>query len=100
MPTVCVPKHSSTVQGAGLCCQQVGAGLTAPPPNTILPVYQPGQAATLPPGRIVGVTDAGGHCASCMIVGSTSKKHPGQPVLKFIRGGPSCPKSRTGCCAL
>src|SRR5229473_5117339 len=100
VPTVCVPKHSSTVQGAGLCCQQVGAGLTAPPPGTVLPVYQKGQAASLPPGRIVGVTDSGGHCASCMIVGSTSPKHPGRPVLKFIRGGPSCPTSRSGCCSL
>lgn len=100
MPTVCVPKHSSTVQGAGLCCQQVGAGLTPPPPGTVLPVYQKGQAASLPPGRIVGVTDSGGHCASCMIVGSTSPKHPGRPVLKFIRGGPSCPTSRSGCCSL
>jgi hypothetical protein len=100
MPSVCVPKHSSTVQGAGLCCQQVGAGLTVPPPGTVLPVYQKGQAAALPPGRIVQVTDSGGHCASCMVVGSTSPKHPGRPVLKFIRGGPSCPTSRSGCCSL
>lgn len=98
---VCIPHHSGgRVPGAGLCCQQVGSGLTAPAPGTILAPYVPGQAASLPVGRIVQVTDAGGHCASCMIVGSASAKHRGKPVLKFIRGGPSCPTAGTGCCAL
>jgi hypothetical protein len=95
----CVNTHSTKVQGAGLCCTAVQSGLLTPPaPGVILPQYAPGQAATLPPGRITQVTDAGGHCASCMIVGSSSKKHPGKPVLKFIRGGPTCPSSGTGCC--
>ena len=97
-------KSSQKVQGPGLCCAQVGVagGLVAPPPGTILPTYQPGQAdaGTIPAGRIVQVTDAAGHCASCMIVGSKSKKHPGKPVLMFVRGGPACPTAGTGCCAL
>jgi hypothetical protein len=98
----CANTHSSKVQGAGICCAQVGVGLTAPPKGTTLPAYQPGQAnaGTIPAGRIVQVTDAGGHCASCMIVGSTSRKHPGKPVLKFVRGGPACPTAGTGCCSL
>jgi hypothetical protein len=97
----CTYKHSSTVQGPGLCCQAVqNGGLIVPPAGTILPQYTPGSAATLPAGRHVQVVDSGGHCATCMIVGSTSKKHPGKPVLKFIRGGPGCPTSSTGCCAL
>lgn len=99
----CTTTHrvSSNVQGAGLCCQAVQSGLLTPPPKgTTLPVYTPGSASTLPAGRITVVTDAAGHCASCMIVGSASKKHPGRPVLKFIRGGPSCPSATGGCCAL
>ncbi len=100
-PMACVTTHSSKVQGAGLCCAAVQSGaLTPPPPGTTLPVYTPGQAYTLPPGRITTVTDSAGHCASCMIVGSSSRKHPGRPVLKFIRGGPSCPTAGTGCCAM
>jgi hypothetical protein len=99
----CVQKHSGgMVPGAGLCCAQVGVGLTPPPPGTKLAPYVAGQAdaGQIPAGRIVQVTDAGGHCASCMIVGSTSKKHPGKPVLKFVRGGPLCPTAGTGCCSL
>ena len=98
----CTTTHTSKVQGAGLCCQAVQSGqLVAPPPGTTLPVYAPHQAAAVfAAGRGVMVTDAAGHCASCMIVGSRSAKHPGRPVLKFIRGGPSCPSSTTGCCAL
>jgi len=104
MACVTFHKSSTKVQGPGLCCAQVGVagGLVAPPPGTTLPQYIPGQAdaGQIPPGRIVQVTDAGGHCASCMIVGSASKKHPGKPVLKFVRGGPACPTAGTGCCAL
>jgi hypothetical protein len=97
----CVTTHSSKVQGAGLCCQAVQSGaLIAPPAGTILPQYTPGSARNLPAGRITAVTDAQGHCGSCMIVGSSSKKHPGAPALKFIRGGPQCPSSTQGCCAL
>ncbi len=97
-------KSSTRVQGPGLCCAQVGVagGLVAPPAGTTLPAYIPGQAdaGQIPAGRIVQVTDAGGHCASCMIVGSKSKKHPGKPVLMFVRGGPACPTAGTGCCSL
>jgi hypothetical protein len=98
----CVASHSIKTPGAGLCCQQVGVGLTPPPAGTILPPYVAGQAnaGQIPAGRIVTVTDAGGHCASCMIVGSTSAKHRGKPVLKFVRGGPACPAAHTGCCSL
>lgn len=102
-PMACTTTHSSKVQGAGLCCTEVSAGrLVPPPPGTTLPVYNPGDAdaGRIPAGRISQVTDAAGHCASCMIVGSTSKKHPGKPVLKFVRGGPTCPTSSTGCCAM
>ena len=95
----CNTVHSIKTPGPGLCCTALQQGLlTPPPPGTILPVYTPGSAASLPPGRIAEVTDAGGHCASCMIVGSSSAKHRGRPVLKFIRGGPTCPSSTAGCC--
>lgn len=97
----CTTYHTTKTQGAGLCCQAVQSGALTPPPiGTILPAYTPGSAATLPVGRIVQVTDAGGHCASCMIVGSKSTKHPGRPVLKYIRGGPTCPTATQGCCTL
>jgi hypothetical protein len=98
---VCSPTHSSKVQGAGLCCAAVAAGqLVKPPAGTTLPVYTKGAAATMPVGRITNVTDSGGHCASCMIVGSSSPKHFGKPVLKFIRGGPGCAVAGSGCCAM
>lgn len=94
----CVNTHSSKVPGAGLCCNAVAQGLLILPPGTAtLPVYTSGSESNFPH---VQVTDAGGHCATCMIVGSRSAKHPGRPVLKFIRGGLGCPTTRTGCCAL
>ena len=98
----CNTTHSQKVQGAGLCCQAVQSGaLTPPPPGTTLPTYVTGShGAGIPAGRITTVTDSLGHCASCMIVGSKSPKHPGRPVLKYIRGGPACPSATTGCCAL
>jgi len=97
----CNSTHSSKVQGPGTCCLAVQSGALIPPaPGTILPVYTPGSAGTLPPGRIAQVTDSAGHCASCMIVGSSSAKHRGRPVLKYIRGGPTCPTSQAGCCTL
>lgn len=101
MAGVCSPTHSVKTQGAGLCCAAVAAGqLVKPPAGTTLPVYTPGAAASLPTGRIAQVTDSGGHCASCMIVGSSSRKHFGKPVLKFIRGGPGCAVAGSGCCAM
>lgn len=96
-PMACVNTHSTKVQGLSVCCAQVGTGLLPPPPGTILPVYTPGSEASF---QHVQVTDGGGHCGTCMIVGSKSKKHPGTPVLKFIRGGIGCPTTRTGCCSL
>jgi hypothetical protein len=108
MPCQTTHKVTSKVQGPGLCCAQVGVGLTPPPPGTTLPQYIAGQAdaGQIPAGRIVQVTTApttthpNGLCGSCMIVGSASKKHPGKPVLKFVPGGPTCPTAGTGCCAL
>lgn len=98
---VCSTWHSARTQGAGLCCSAVASGaLTPPAPGTTLPPYAPGQAATLPAGRSVMVTDSGGHCGTCMIVGSRSTKHPGKPVLRYVRGGPGCPTAGTGCCAM
>ena len=97
----CNTTHSTRSPGAGLCCAAVQGGqLIVPPAGTTLPVYTPGQDLTLPAGRRVQVIDAGGHCGQCMIVGSKSTKHPGRPVLKYVRGGPGCPTSGTGCCAL
>jgi hypothetical protein len=94
----CTTTHSSKVQGAGLCCAAVSSGaLSPPPPGTTLAPYTPGSAATF---SHTVVTDSGGHCGTCMIVGSKSRKNPGKPVLRYIRGGPACPSSRTGCCAL
>jgi hypothetical protein len=104
MPCVTTHRTSGKVQGPGLCCSQVGVagGLVAPPAGTTLPQYLAGQAdaGQIPAGRIVGVTTATGKCGSCMVVGSSSKKHLGKPVLKFIPGGPTCPTAGTGCCAL
>lgn len=97
----CSNTHGSRVQGPGLCCQAVASGaLTKPAAGTTLPPYAPGQSLTLPAGRITMVTDSGGHCGQCMIVGSKSPKHPGKPVLKFVRGGPGCPAAGSGCCSM
>jgi hypothetical protein len=98
----CNTTHSGgRVQGAGKCCQLVQSGQLVPPPaGTTLPAYTPGSSGTLPANRRAQTTDAAGHCATCMIVGSSSRKHPGKPVLRFIRGGPGCPTSGTGCCAM
>lgn len=98
----CTNTHSAKTQGPGICCQALSSGaLQVPPPGTTLSPYTPGSAAQLmAQGRATTVTDSAGHCGTCMIVGSTSRKHPGKPALKFIRGGPSCPSSATGCCAL
>lgn len=101
LPMACNTTHSSKVAGAGLCCNAVQQGLLTPPaPGTTLPVYTPGSSGTLPPGRAVTVSDTAGHCGTCMIVGSSSRKHPGKPVLKYIRGGFGCPTAGTGCCAM
>jgi hypothetical protein len=98
----CNTTHSGgRVQGAGKCCQLVQSGqLVPPPPGTTLPAYTPGSSGTLPANRRAQTTDSSGHCSTCMIVGSSSRKHPGKPVLRFIRGGPGCPTSGTGCCAM
>lgn len=94
----CTTTHSAKAQGPGLCCQQVSNGtLVLPPGTTTLPVFTPGSELTFPH---VSVTDSGGHCGTCMIVGSRSRNHPGLPVLRYVRGGPGCPSTRTGCCAL
>lgn len=79
----CVTTHTAKVQGGGLCCNAVASGQLG---KTI--------------GSTVLVTDAGGHCGHCSVVPSTSKKHLGKPVLRYRRGGPGCPVSGTGCCAL
>jgi hypothetical protein len=97
----CTTTHrvSNKVQGPGKCCAEVSAGrLVLPPGTTSLPVYNPGDDLRniFPHSQ---VTDAAGHCATCLIVGSKSAKHPGRPVLKYVRGGPGCPTS-SGCCAL
>lgn len=79
----CTNTHSTKTQGQGLCCQQVASGALAP---TI--------------GATVMVTDSAGHCGHCSVVASKNKKHPGRPVLRYKRGGPGCPTSTSGCCAL
>ncbi len=98
MPSVCTNTHSSRVQGPGLCCQHVGVDLIDPK-GASLPVYVRGLLASNP-GSFphVQVTDSGGHCGTCMIVGT--RRSPTVHVLKFVRGGPGCPSKRTGCCAL
>jgi hypothetical protein len=104
----CTTTHAGPrVQGAGTCCSKVGVagGLVKPPAGTILPPYVTGShGAGLPSGQSVQVNiinSAGvSECGTCMIVGSTSRKHPGKPVLKFIRGGPGCPVGGSGCCAM
>lgn len=80
----CTTTHAGgPVQGPGLCCSAVQSGQLA---KNI--------------GATVLVTDAGGHCGHCSVVASTSRKHPGRPVLRYRRGGAGCPTSGTGCCAL
>lgn len=79
----CVTQHSTTAPGAGLCCQQIASG-------KLKPVI----------GSTVQVTDKAGHCGTCSVVASRSKKHAGAPVLKFTRGGAACPTTSRGCCAL
>jgi hypothetical protein len=103
----CTTTHSGPrVQGAGTCCAAVQSGaLQRPPAGTILPPYVAGShGAGLPAGRStqVNIITAAGvsECGTCMIVGSKSTKHPGKPVLKFIRGGPGCPVGGSGCCAM
>lgn len=98
----CTTTHSSKVQGAGLCCAALQQGkLIAPAPGTVLGPYVAGTAASYSIGTNAAiVTTATNHCGTCLIVGSKNKKHPGRPVLKFINGGPGCPSSSTGCCAL
>jgi len=101
----CSPTHSTRTPGAGLCCTAVTQGLLhPPPPGTILPVpVGPGSLTAYclaNPAQCAVVTTAKGHCAHCMIVGSRSVAHPGKPVLKFMYGGPTCPSTVTGCCAM
>lgn len=80
----CVTTHSGgPIQGAGLCCTAVQNGTL---PKTI--------------GSTVLVTTASGRCGHCSVRASTSKRHPGKPVLRFNFGGPGCPTRGTGCCAL
>lgn len=87
--------HEVRTPGAGLCCAAVTSGAL---PKTL--------------GASVQVTDSKGHCGHCMVVPSKSTKHPGIPVLKFVRGNPNpahwpgvtltnpCPTASYGCCAL
>jgi hypothetical protein len=90
-------KHSSRVAGPGLCCSKVGQpGFLAPPAGTVLTQFTPGSELNF---EHIQVTDAGGHCGTCLIVGSKSPKHPGRPVFKYVRGGPGCPTT-SSCCAL
>lgn len=103
----CTTTHSGPkVQGPGTCCAAVQSGaLTKPPAGTILPPYVTGsKGGGLPAGRstMVTIIDSRGisECGTCMIVGSKSAKHPGRPVLKFVRGGPGCPVGGSGCCAM
>lgn len=96
----CVPKHSTQVAGNGLCCAQVASGALRTT-ATSLPPYIAGELATNPSlFPHVTVTTSKGKCGNCLIVGSKSPKHPGKPVLKFVPGGPGCPVTGTGCCAL
>lgn len=96
----CINKHTSKVPGAGLCCAQVNSGALRTTATT-LPPYAAGELATNPTlFPHVMVTTASGKCGTCLIVGSKNAKHPGKPVLKFVPGGPGCPTTTTGCCAL
>lgn len=100
----CAQTHSTKVQGAGLCCAAIGAGrLTVPAVGTTLTPYRAGTAASwcaANPQLCANVSDSAGKCGTCMITGSKSQKHLGAPRLQFIHGGPTCPSSSSGCCAL
>lgn len=95
----CTPKHSAKVAGNGVCCAQVASGALATTALT-LPQYNPGGLGTNPTLPHVQVTSTTGRCGTCWIAGSKSPKHPGKPVLKYTPGGPGCPTTSTGCCAL
>jgi hypothetical protein len=95
----CVTKHSTKVAGNGVCCAQVASGALATTAIT-LPTYSAGGLATNPTLPHVQVTSLTGRCGTCWIAGSKSPKHPGKPVLKYTPGGPGCPSTGTGCCAL
>lgn len=97
----CTTTHSTQVAGAGTCCAQVQSGALRATAATY-PVYTAGYNWASNPSNFphVQVVDSKGNCATCSIVGSKSTKHPGRPVLHFQRGGPGCPTTSRGCCAL
>lgn len=98
MPACTTTHRTSTkVQGAGVCCALVGTTLIPVPGQATYPVYSAATAPTLPHAP---AANSLGQCGTCYIAGSKSPKHPGKPILKFIRGGVSCPTTGTGCCSL
>lgn len=86
---VCTTTHSGPpVQGPGLCCAQVQSGALAPTIGSHV--------------QVTVNTKAGPRCGTCRVVASTSRKpsHAGKPRLLFTFGGPGCPSTNRGCCAL
>jgi hypothetical protein len=83
----CVTTHRTggVVQGPGLCCSQVASGALAKAIGSVGPATT--NAKT-------------GKCGHCEVVASTSRKHPGRPVLRWKFGGTMCPSTVHGCCAL
>jgi hypothetical protein len=90
----CATTHSTTTkaQGPGVCCAALSAA-----------GYGPGNPP--PIGTRVAAQNRLGNCIVCQVSASTSRKHPGVPVIRrgksFVAGSAvSCPTSSGGCCAL
>jgi hypothetical protein len=107
MPQVCTDTHCPTcnkqtrIQGPGTCCAAFAAYKAAGSP-----------AGPIQVGARIRANDSKGNCIVCEVKSSTSKRHPGRPVIKRGKGmGPAydmslgqvtqgCPSSTGGCCAL
>lgn len=95
----CATSHnvSSQVQGPGVCCAALtaaGFGPGNPPP-----------IGTRVAAMTAATSKTASHCIVCQVSASTSKKHPGAPVIKrgknFVAGSTvNCPTTAGGCCAL
>lgn len=102
----CTNTHSAKAQGPGTCCAVVPQLIALQPGGVLprtLPVYVKGSRNTLTGVQVQTApttANPAGECGQCYLVGSKSVSHPGTPRLLFLRGGGTCPSSKSGCCAL
>ncbi len=87
-------KKCETVQGGGICCNQLAAdrrsGRLAPGPVGIGYVTD----------AITVSTKNGPRCGHCETRFSKSAKHPNRVVVVFKFGGQMCPSAAGGCSAM